>query len=75
MVAGTPEPLKIHKNRGRVVQKRGTPLSEKTVAISKNMCEMTIDNYDIVVLRGKNWKINSFEDNNYVINLIVGRES
>jgi hypothetical protein len=42
---------------------------------SANLDSKNIDNYDIVVLRGKNWKINSFEDNNYVINLIVGRES
>ena len=34
-----------------------------------------IDNYDTVVFRGKTWKINKFEDNNYVITLTVGRES
>ena len=33
-----------------------------------------IDNYDNIVMRGKTWKINKFEDNNYIINLTVGRE-
>jgi len=47
----------------------------KIMIDSANLDSKNIDNYDIVVLRGKNWKINSFEDNNYVINLIVGRES
>jgi len=26
-------------------------------------------------MRGKTWKISKFEDNNYIINLTVGRES
>jgi hypothetical protein len=42
---------------------------------SANLDSKNIDNYDNVVLRGKTWKINSFEDNNYVITLTVGRES
>ena len=53
-----------------------TPRLECKIMIdSANLDSKIIDNYDTVVLRGKNWKINSFEDNNYVINLIVGRES
>jgi len=47
----------------------------KIMIDSANLDSKIIDNYDSVVLRGKTWKINSFEDNNYVINLIVGRES
>ena len=47
----------------------------KIMIDSANLDSKIIDNYDSIVLRGKTWKINSFEDNNYVINLIVGRES
>jgi len=53
-----------------------TPRLECKIMIdSANLDSKLIDNYDNVVIRGKTWKINSFEDNNYVINLIVGRES
>jgi|TARA_R110000796_G_scaffold16010_2_gene50399 hypothetical protein len=53
-----------------------TPRLECKIMIdSANLDSKNIDNYDNVVLRGKTWKINSFEDNNYVITLTVGRES
>ena len=53
-----------------------TPRLEcKIIIDSANLDSKNIDNYDIVVLRGKTWKINSFEDNNYIITLTVGRES
>ena len=53
-----------------------TPRLECKIMIdSANLDSKNIDNYDNVVLRGKTWKINSFEDNNYIITLTVGRES
>jgi len=42
---------------------------------SANLDSKHIDNYDNIVMRGKTWKISKFEDNNYIINLTVGRES
>ena len=44
MPAGRPEPLKIHQNHERVVPKRDTPLSEKTVDISQQICENDFPN-------------------------------
>ncbi len=42
---------------------------------SANLDSKLIDNYDNIVMRDKTWKITKFEDNNYIINLTVGRES
>jgi hypothetical protein len=42
---------------------------------SADLDSKLIDNYDNIVMRGKTWKISKFEDNNYIINLTVGRES
>ena len=35
----------------------------------------TLDGYDTLVFRTKNWAINKYEDNGYVITLTVGREN
>jgi len=53
-----------------------TPRLECNLLIdSKNIDSKNIDNYDNIVFRNKTWKILKFEDNNYIINLTVGRES
>ena len=40
---------------------------------SKDISIDTIDNYDVVFLRGKDWNIKTAEDNGYVITLTVSK--
>jgi len=53
-----------------------TPRIECNLLLDSDYIDSSkIDNYDSIVLRDKTWKILKFEDNNYIINLTVGRES
>lgn len=53
-----------------------TPRIECNLLIdSDKLDSKIIDNYDSIVMRNKTWKISKFEDNNYIINLTIGRES
>lgn len=42
---------------------------------SSDIDSKTLDGYDTLVFRTKNWAINKYEDNGYVITLTVGREN